>query len=508
NGGALTNFFSLPFGQDYYVIVQDGCYRDSAFFKDKTSAGGSELNPFAWRCNTFDIHADGNNYDTVCLWNATTNTLVSCKKWTDTSINPNTGQPWPYGGAEWYNLPYGSYYAYIYDPCLDTLLRIDTTVRYPYKSSAGAYFACMVGQSGISVKYSLEAPQPWTTRIFWPNDSLVATYASSGANWWHTYPTYPGSGMIKVVTEDGCGKRDTSYFGQNTIFPHRRLEVKGGCPGIYGNSGGGDIVLHGNFEAYNNPAQSVPIAAVRIVLKDGQPANQLYNSTQANGAEQDFYFTNLPTGTYVLESTVGCMGFKVYDTIRVNPYQYPLQEQTHVTQCGTNSFVFKDTVAGGLPPFVYEILATKPAWSSLITGPQSSNTFLIPPGASLDTVQMRVTDACGNAHVKDFPVNRLASCLPLPVLSGELQNNNKNGGINVYPNPSTGDFTIAFDFMQKGDYLVRIVNTLGIKQFEKLLQNVNRETLRVRQNWSPGAYLITIIDLKTGKEYLFKQLLM
>ncbi|RYY43418.1 MAG: T9SS type A sorting domain-containing protein, partial [Chitinophagaceae bacterium] len=490
------------------VIVQDGCYRDSAFFKDKTSAGGSELNPFAWHCNTFDIHADGNNYDTVCLWNATTNTLVGCKKWTDTSINPNTGQPWPYGGAEWYGLPYGSYYAFIYDPCLDTLVRIDTTVTYPKKSHSDVYPSCMVMQSAVAVYFAPEAPMPRTTYVYWPNDSLVATFQSSGGNWQHHYPTYPQPGLIKVVTEDGCGIRDTSYITQLPLYPVRRLETKGGCPGPSGESGSADILLYGSAGAYAGQGNGAPVGSIKIIKKDSAAVSIPQNYTIWNGSEQIYYFTNLSTGTYVLESTIGCAGYKVYDTVTVKPYVYPLQEQTHITQCGTNSFAFKDSVIGGIAPFTYEILATVPNLPSLLTGTQLSNTFIIPPGAGLDTIKMRVMDACGNAHVKNFPVSHLASCLPLDVVSDPEKQNKPEGLIAVFPNPSRNEFFIKFAKKKKTTYRIELTNSVGVKLYTASIENVDLQMHRINRPFTPGIYFIHVTDIKTNKTETFKQLIL
>ncbi|RYE13891.1 MAG: hypothetical protein EOP51_29065, partial [Sphingobacteriales bacterium] len=363
NGGALTNFFSLPFGQDYYVIVQDGCYRDSAFFKDKTSVGGSELNPFAWHCNTFDLHSDGNNSDSVCIYNSVTNQLVQCKPGQapgSGNINPNTGVPWPYGGAEFFDLPYGCYYSYIYDPCEDTLIRIDTCVTYPKIVKTGLLASCAINETVLNSYFSPETPLPWTTQVFWPNDSLVKTHITTctcNPGWYINYPTYPQPGTIKIIQEDGCGRRDTSYLVQPVLYPKRSLDIRGGCPGIYGVSGGGDIVLKGSAAAYTSMGIGATLATVKIIKKDATTVDIPQSYTQWNAATntQDYFFSNLATGTYVLESTIGCAGYKIYDTIAIKPYAYPTQEQTHITQCGTNSFVFKDSVSGGVAPFTFEV---------------------------------------------------------------------------------------------------------------------------------------------------------
>ncbi|RYF98956.1 MAG: T9SS type A sorting domain-containing protein, partial [Chitinophagaceae bacterium] len=224
--------------------------------------------------------------------------------------------------------------------------------------------------------------------------------------------------------------------------------------------------------------------------------------------EQVYYLTNLSTGTYVLESSLGCIGYKIYDTVTVKPYQYPLQEQTHVTQCGTNSFVFKDSVTGGVSPFTYEILATVPNLPSLLTGTQLSNTFIIPPGAGLDTIKMRVMDACGNAHVKNFPVNHLATCLPLDVVNDPEKQNKQEGLITVFPNPSRNDFFIKFAKKTKTTYRIEVTNSVGIILYTRTFENVDFLTHRISTSLNSGIYLIHVTDIKTNKTETFKQLIL
>lgn len=506
NGGALTNFFDLPFGQDYYVIVQDGCYRDSMFFKDKTSAGGSELNPFAWHCNTFDLHSDGNNSGLICIYRKEDNSIVACKPGNDTAINPNTGIAWPYGGAEFYDLPYGCYYSYIYDPCEDTLVRIDTCVTYPRKVKTDIHATCYVLETAVSSIFSPETPKPWKTFIYWPNDSLVASYQDNG--WYLTYPTYHHPGTIKVIQEDGCGKRDTSYLNQPNLYPIRTIDTRGGCPGITGTSGGGDVIFHGSAAAYGGIGSGAPVATVRIIKKDSTSVNIPQSYTQWNTAlyTQDYYFSNLPTAVYIFESIIGCAGYKIYDTIAVKPYAYPVQELPHITQCGTNSFVFKDSVSGGVSPFTFEVLSTNPAMPALLTGAQPSNTFVIPPGASLDTITIRVTDYCGNAHVKNFPVNHVASCLPLDVMDDPRTESEREGRIRIFPNPSRNEFFLKFSKKKKSNYSIEVTNTIGITVYKKTVENIDFQTITINNSLVPGIYFIHVTDMKTNKREIWKHL--
>lgn len=510
-GGSLTNFFNLPYGQEWYVIVEDGCYRDSMWFPDKRSAGGVEMNPFAWRCNTFDLHVDGNNSGFVCLYNSVTDQLVSCKPTTDTTVDPRSGEPWRYGGAEWYDLPYGRYYAYVFDPCLDSLIRIDTTVVYPRGFSTAYYNDCRLTESGIGTYFNPDAMLPWTTYIYWPNDSLVTTSAATctcNPNNYVRYPTYPFPGTIKIIQEDGCGNRDTSYQIQPLIFPARTVTQRGGCPGVLGPSGGADVIVSGNAVAYGGPGTGVPLASIRIIRQDTATVNVPHSYTQWNSAtsRQEFYFTNLTTGRYVLESTLGCYGYLIYDTIDVMPYRYPEQLADTLFQCGVNAYTFRDSVSGGVSPFVFELTSTSPMTPALHTGPQTSNVFVIPPHAMLNSMTVQVTDACGNSDTRVFPVAYFSDCTTLPARKNNSPARIIEKGIRLYPNPSKDQFFIEFSRKQKSDFRIDVYNTLGIAVHSQSAIGIDAKVIPIRLNSKPGLYIVHVTDLKTKQKHHFKQL--
>lgn len=498
--GALTNFFDIPYGKDYYVIVKDGCNRDSAYFPDMTSSGGSELNPYNWDCNSFTMHVDGLE-DTVCLYNAATNQLISCKGQDTVSINPRTGLPWP-SGAVWENLPYGCYYAWIYDPCEKKTFKIDSCVRYPFGFRSNIAGHCSVTQTAVQANFDPGAKGPYNVKVFYPDGTLAANSTSFNTYSYILYNTWPQPGNIKVVASDACGRADTGYIYQEAVYPSKTVEVRGGCPGIYGLSGGGDIILKGNHAAYGT-------ATVTIIKRDGTDTlvTKSYSTYNAGSDQDEFFFTNLPTGVYIVESSVGCFGMKFYDTVLIKPYAYPVQLSPHIAQCALNPYTFRDTTVNGVAPFTYEVLSTQPYLASLLTGPQPTNVFTIPAGSSLDSITIKVVDACGNSQTKTFPVSRMSDC---NILSVEPEKSKEKVGdrfVSVFPNPSNRQFTISISRKKKSNYRVEIFNTSGIKVFQRVLNNVDKREVIVNERLIPGFYIVNVADLENGQSSTFKQII-
>lgn len=516
-GGFQTNFFNQPYGQEYYVIVEDACYRDSMFFPDMTSFGGIQLDPYDWDCTTFKMHVDGpappasfftenptiyGSPDSICLFRQSDNSLVGCKPTNDhlNWINPRTGVAWE-SGAVWDNLPYGCYYAYIFDPCDDTTYRIDSCVSYPFGFTSALAGHCSINQTAVQASFDPGTKGPYNVKIIYPDNSVAVDRTTTTPYTYILYNTWPEAGTITVIASDACGNADTSSIHQPQIYPQRNISVRGGCPGIYGISGGGDIIFNGNETAYNN-------ASVVIIKRDGVDTliNRSYLNHNAATQDYEFHFTNLPTGVYVIESTVGCYSLKVYDTIEIRPYAYPVQVAPHIVQCGNNPYVFRDSITNGLPPFTYEITATQPHLQALLTGPQTTDIFHIPPGTSLDSVTIKVLDACGNSNTKTFPVQHIGICGPLTTQGGIQTDRINDKLITVYPNPSNSHFTISFSQKKKTNYRIEMVNATGVRIYEKLFYNVDKKDVPVDEQLVPGLYIIRIVDLINNKTAIFKQI--
>ncbi len=493
-GGSLTNFFNVPNGP-YYVIVSDACYRDSMYIPDMTSSGGSELNPYNWDCTTFTMHVDGME-DTVCLYNAATNQLISCKGQDTVSINPRTGTPWP-SGAVWDSLPYGCYYAWIYDPCTDSTFKIDTCVRYPINVYMNAFPGCSLNQTTIQATFNPEAKRPYTVNVYNANWSMNSSFVTNSFDNYLGVNADSAGAYLTVVGYDACGKSDTAQVVPAVTRIDKSISIYNKCPGLSGPGGSGDVTVHAT--TYTS---MIPLP--EIIKKNGVDTTVTYSFH----AGDNYEFSNLPTGVYVVKySFSNCSQTVVYDTVTVKDYEYPSQAPDTAIQCGGNQFTFTFPVTGGLTPYNFQVIANTPAAPSLISGLQSSPTFVVGNSQHYTAVKVRAIDRCGNSTIGDIVIVPINGCSVLPVDSVHNNLIIKNKPATVYPNPSQGQFIISIRQKKKSDYRIEIVNTSGSRLYEKLLFNTDRKDLTVNERFIPGLYMVKITDLQTGIVSVLKQVI-
>jgi hypothetical protein len=488
NCQSTPNFFNVPYG-NYYFIVSDACYRDSMYQPNKESHDGVQLDPYNWNCNTFTMHVDGFE-DTVCLYNAIT-AQKTCLGQDTVSLNPRTGLRWP-SGAVFTGLPYGTYYAFIYDPCSDSTWRADSTVVYPFNIFTGCIPACSPTESQVIMNFDPGTKSPYTIKIYHPDGTLVKSVTTTNLSNYIAFPAFPGGGTIKAIGIDACGYADTSYLQQQVAEINRSVKITNKCPGLIGDGGSGDIAVKSAI---------VPV----IVKKNGIDVNIDYSTN----ASDTFNFPNLESSTYIIRYTFSC-GSQValYDTITINDYAYPTQPGISANQCGSNPFTFKDSVSGGLAPYTYQIISSVPDTPSIVTAVQLSPLFTIGTGTLYDSLRVRTVDVCGNSTIGNVNVLTIPDCdRVLPVDTTRFPSAINNKLAKVYPNPSDGRFIIAFSQKKKTNYKVQMMNTSGVKVFEQTLYNVDKKECVVSKQFMPGLYILTIVDITTGQLSTFKQII-
>lgn len=492
-GGVLTNFFDIPWGQ-YYVIVQDACYRDSMYVPNMESSGGSELNPYNWDCSTFTMHVDGME-DTVCLYNAITNTLISCKGQDTVSINPRTGRPWP-SGAVWDSLPYGCYYAWIYDPCTDSTFKIDSCVRYPLNVYMQAFPGCSLNQTTVQATFNPEAKKPYTVNVYNADWSLNSTAVTNNFDNYIGVNADSSGGMLNVIGIDACGHRDTTAVIPAVTRLSKSISIYNKCPGLAGTGGSGDVIV--------NATTLTNVVPVPEIIKKNTTDTSIAYSFHANDR---YEFPNLPTGVYVMKfSFSSCSQTVVYDTVEIRDYEYPSQTPDTAIQCGGNQFTFTFPVTGGLTPYTFQIIGSTPTVPSLVSSVQSGPIFIVGNSQHYTSVKVRAIDRCGNSTIGDIAVVPINGCSILSVDPVRNDPTVKNKIASVYPNPAHGQFTISISQKKKTNYRIEIVNAAGGRFYEGMLYNTDRKDLTVNERFVPGLYLIKITDLQTGSTSVVKQI--
>ena len=484
------NFLDIPY-DNYYCIVSDGCFRDSLYKQNKESVGGQKLDVYDLQCNAFTIHVRGVQ-DTVCLYDATTG-QSTCLVQDRTSINPATGLSWP-NGAVFTNLQYGHYYyAWNYDDCSATTYRMDTVVANPYTVSIASIPGCEVGASQVVVNFSSTAKPPYLIRVYYPNGSLAASVTTNNINSNIQFPSYPGGGTLTIIGQDNCGNADTTYQVQQTFQIYKTVSVTQKCPGLFGNSGSGDVVIR-------TAVDDIGIVPTPQIIKyNGRDTTIAHSSYTYPAPWHQFTLPNLLSGTYIIQYNLNrCNSKIVYDTITIKEYAYPQQMGT-IVQCDKNFVSFRDNILNGVAPYTWEVLAPTRQTSN-------DKDITIATNDTIKNVTVKVIDACGNSDIRTFSVQQVPTCWPLDLdtttrkfvrLEDKL--------IKVYPNPSRGTFAVAFSQKTKSDYLVSIFNEVGLKVSETRLLNVDQKEHMV-SGLLRGAYIVRIINERTNQISTFKQI--
>lgn len=466
-----TGFFPhLPYG-GYYAIVSDDCYRDSFYKHTDTAAGGVQLDVFNTQCNDFTIRVDGFG-DTVCLYSMAEDsslTLYACNTITQDSANYFT------------HLPYGTYCAYIFDPCTNQTIKICKGVYYRDTLSLNVVSSpvCSFDTTALSVYFTNNWTDwrtnnpPFTYQVFDENDNLL----QQGTTPYNVaeFRSPSVAGQYKIVGIDNCGASDTMLVTPRPLQLNKSLTVIKRCPGATWTDGSGDV----NISATSNLGTVSPV----IIKKNGDDIsiNPSYSSVSTS------YFLDLEPANYIVSYRTSNCTILVTDSFTVEPYALPVIGTNITNQCATNNFLLTLNVIG-ISPFIYEIIGSTPSTPSIITS-QNSPDFLIT--ATYSVVETRVIDVCGNSALKDILVE---PCNILRIDSSRLHThrNAQESDIKIYPNPSSSSFHILFDKNKKQDYEIEIINTIGQKVYSDKLFGIDRKDYEVHKLLAKGQYFIRI----------------
>lgn len=297
------------------------------------------------------------------------------------------------------SIPYGSYCIKIINSCYDTtIVRCFTASATPIHFSVSSAPSCSYNYAKFSINIG-SGSQPFIVSIYAPNGNLILNKNYS-INFFvidSIPPILPGQ-VYKIVVSDNCGSKDSATVSVTVSYLNHSALPNGRCPSGTFVNGSGDI----NASAFSN----MGLLTVVLVKKDNITLSPVITpSTVAGGIST---FQNLSPGSYIVRyyANDGCNKY-LYDTVIVNPYQYPSLGRSSAYQCDINGFSLGAVVSNGVGPFDYEIIGSSPGTPSIVAGPQQNPIFSINNGTNYSLVRLRAVDACGNGTLAD------ASILPL-----------------------------------------------------------------------------------------------
>jgi hypothetical protein len=294
-------------------------------------------------------------------------------------------------------LSYGRYSIEVIDGCYpNPLVRNFSASRPPLDVAASAGGGCEMGMTNLRIDLQ-QGSQPYIVTVFDPLNNVVGNVVSmAGLVEFRNLPALAPGMQYRVEVIDNCGRTGSQMLTPILSQINKAIQFTQRCPSGLKPNGSSDIVV--TVSSNTGPVFPVIISQNGIVVK----------IPYSNQAGRTFTFIDLQPGTYVVMYNLpgGCSN-KVYDTVSVNPYSYPVIANAAVYQCSNNSFTVSAAISGGAPSFQYQIIGSAPALPSINTGWQSSSVFTINNGASYSLVRLRAIDACGNAALND------ANVLPL-----------------------------------------------------------------------------------------------
>lgn len=224
-----------------------------------------------------------------------------------------------------------------------------------------------------------------------------------------------------------------------------------------------------------NPLPAVTANATETALCAGETTTLTGSGATSyswdNGATDGVAFAPAATTTYTVTGTDanGCSAMaSVMVTVNALPNVALTATQTG-TVCGGQDITLTGTPAGG----TYSVISGS---SSALTG----NTFNAPAQGNW-TIAYDYTDGngCSSADTLDFVVDCM---LGLEMIGA-------NGTMNVYPNPTSGKFTVSAKSNINGT--IEVFNDLGQLVYTQNVKGVNKKQVEIK-DLAPGVYNIKI----------------
>ncbi len=313
------------------------------------------------------------------------------------------------------NIPYGTYTMQVVDGCYETpFLFPFSATPVPLNVTVAAAASCFMGATNITASISSGIP-PYIVTVFDPlNNAVGNVSASTDTISVNDLPSLSSGLQYRVEVIDACGRSSSMMVTPQLSSINKTINIVRQCPTGTLPDGSSDIQV----TVSSNLGAVFPV----IIKVDNANTNLGYSIQSGN----TFTWYSQGPGTYVIQYDLpGACVNKLYDTVIVTPYEYPIMANSAVYQCSNNNFSVSTEVIGGTAPYQYQIIGSNPSSPSINTGWQSSPIFDITNGQSYSLVRMRAIDACGNASLSD------ASVLPLENVFVDASSNCLNANITL-----------------------------------------------------------------------------
>jgi hypothetical protein len=237
-----------------------------------------------------------------------------------------------------------------------------------------------------------------------------------------------------------------------------------------------DVIISGNADGYTGNYRMKNITPVTLLQGNYVIVAKGYNANELNG---NHIIPGQPE--YGLDNSNGAITFIESSYSDDNPSgfsypQYTYAPSPNVFLAGTFLYDVPGSGNGGSSPIVVTIIATD---SKGNTATATANVTILDP-----------VGACSNNPSK----------VKSPVIANKNQRPEmfiENHDLKVYPNPTTGQFTLEL-FEEKGATTIQVMDNNG-KVVEQKIVDVNSKSVVVRavfnlSNKSPGMYFIKAIS--------------
>ena len=187
--------------------------------------------------------------------------------------------------------------------------------------------------------------------------------------------------------------------------------------------------------------------------------------------------TNLVAGTYtvVVTDANGCI--VASDPVEVTqPSGFGISVLLTPNNTTPPSGAIDFNITGGTPPFTY-----------LWTGPGGPYMTEDLTGLTMGTYEIVATDANGCEFTNSYTVGG----------SVGIEDYNNDIEVNVYPNPSHGNFTVDFGTIESGKYTLELLNVIGQQmQRQELAINSGQQLNFNADGVHAGVYFLRITNEK------------